>query len=236
MAKSYFDYALSQYKTQAINKICKRFQTKSGLKKSAIEVWKEYPSITDDSELMHDISLFLSRDVVNGASDVMDDSLELYNRCETTFEQMNHSWKTSGYINYDALFDCLVDLCWLLASVSFSNRNHNRDIKLLDNRDQIRDSLCLVLESIYVDAIRNHNESVYISEGIRAKNEHPFMPTLYKNQYPESEAYIRSDYTRSELLDAKREHEYQCNYFLTIYYALTATAAFSDDVWRFVHV
>ena len=156
----------------------------------------------------------------------------IYTRCKESLDDIRTNWRNRKVLDYDALFNVLVDLCWLLASNSFSERNRHSNVALLSNHDQINKSLSSYLDALYNAAINEHNESVYVSEGINAKNEHPIIPTLYDNCYEESMRYIRSDSTRSELQDLKGQYEHWCNYHLSLYYGLTATAALADQIFR----
>ena len=232
MVDTYFDYVLSKCRSQVIKKICERYQLRAHLQKSITETWSDYPSIITDGELLHTFrELFRNREMFQ-ICDVAGDALTIYDRCNEALERIRTGWRNRAGLNYDSLFNTLVDLCWLLASNEYSERSNYRSIELLSNPKQINTSIRSYLESIYIAAIKEHNESVYIGEGINAKNEHPFIPVLYDNRYQESMCYIRSDSKLSELQDIKNQYEYWCNYHLTLYYNLTATAALADNIMR----
>ena len=216
MADSYFDYVLSKCGLQRIRRVCKRYTTRAQLQKSVTETWNDHPSIIKDADLLYALSdLFQDREMFR-VCDVVGDSLIIYNRCKDSLNDIRTNWLNKQGLDYDALFNVLVDLCWLLASNAFSERNGSRIVTLLSNHDQINESLYSFLDFLYDAAIKEHNESVYVGEGINAKNEHPFIPALYDNRYEESKRYIRSDLTRSELQGTKSQYEYWCNYHLTL--------------------
>lgn len=232
MADTYFDYVLSKCRSQGIKRVCERYSIRANLQKSVSETWNDHPSIIKDGDLLYALrNLFQDREMFR-VCDVTGDSLIIYNRCKDSLNDIRTNWRNRQGLDYDALFNVLVDLCWLLASNAFSECNRYSKVTLLSNHEQINESLRSFLDFLYDAAIKEHNESVYVGEGINAKNEYPFIPALYDNRYEESMRYIRSDSTCSELQDAKGQYEYWCNYHLALYYGLTATAILADQIYR----
>ena len=208
MADTYFDYVLSKCRSQGIKRVCERYSTRAQLQKSVTETWNDYPSIIKDGKLLFALRDLFQNGELFRACNVTGDSLIVFNRCKESLDDIRTNWRNRVGLNYGTLFNVLVDLCWLLASNAFSERNGYRTVVLLNNHDQLNESLRSFLDFLYDVAIKNHNESVYVGEGINAKNEHPLIPALYDNRYEESMRYIRSDSTPSELQDAKGQYEY----------------------------
>ena len=232
MTDTYFDYVLSKCKTQRIRRVCERYSTREQLQKSVTETWNDHSSIIKDGELLFALRDLFQNGKLFRVCNVTGDSLIVFNRCKKSLDDIRTKWCNRGGLDYDALFNMLVELCWLLASNAVSERSGYRNVILLSNHDQLNKSLRSFLDRLYDAALKEYNESVYIGEGISAKSEHPIIPALYDNRYEESMRYIRSDSTRSELQDTKDQYEYWCNYHLALYYGLTATAALADQIYR----
>lgn len=232
MGETYFEYALSKNKKHTIKNVCKRYQLPIQLKRSMGEDWKNYENITNDSDLIYAISDSLRSWNIIKQCDFAGDSLDLYNRCLNSFGEIKRNWYSRKQLDYDRLFDVLVDICWLFASIRHSERENERYVKLLSNIDQICDSIKEYLEDQYEMAIQYHNESVFIGEGIAAKREHMIFPGLYEYQYEQSRKYIHSSDTVDGLIGLKEDNQYLCQKCLTVYYELTITCGLAYAVLR----
>ena len=232
MADTYFDYVLSKCKFQSIDRVCNSFSLRALLQKSVTETWNNYPSIVRDEDLLFALRALFQEQGDFMACNILGDSMIVYNRCKDSLDKIRTTWLRKEGLNYDSLFNALVDLCWLMASKANCERNGYRDVILLSNLDQINESLRSYLDYFYDLAIKAHNETIYISEGINAKTEHPFIPILYNNIHKESLYYICSNCTPLDLQNEKSQYESQCRYHLTLYYGLTATAALADYILR----
>ena len=232
MADTYFEYTLSKCRSSLISTICTRFQTKQKLLKSLEEEWKGYTGLTSNSTLVRTINEVLRNENFIRFQDVLGDSKIIYDRCEESFRLIRDNWRKGNRLDYDRLFDTLVDFCWLAASGEHCRQSHDRTIILLYQQTEIRDSLREYLDSLYTAAIEFHNDSVYMVEGRNAKIEHPWVPSRYNNKYPESSRYINSQWTVDQLLDMQQQCKDKCSGYLTTYYVLTATAALANNIRR----
>lgn len=230
MADSYFEYTLSKCKSSVIKTVCARYQLKQWLQKSVKEEWSNYGEITNDSELIYEVAELFRRGELLRCCDVNGDSRIIYDRCISSILDIRINWRNGNGLDYDNLFDALADVCWMVASVYASERGRKENVILLCNQKQINESLRDYLEFLYDAAIHEHNESVYIGEGIQAKNEHPFLRYKYEYKYAESLRYINSDLTIQELENRKQLQKGFCSRHLTLYYGLTATAALADNI------
>ena len=233
MTNTYFEYALSNCKSQVIKRVCERYSTKGKLIESVENEWGDYRRIISDRAVLQAIqTLFGSRGILD-ESFYSADSLVLYERCASVYSEIMCSWRKENAIEYERLFNSLIDICWLIASTYSSNTRKERYVILLSDQNIIHDSIRSFLESVYETAISDHNEGVYISEGINAKKEHLFFPWLYDNRFDQSMYYIRSDMTSRDLQYRKDEYVMDCRTRLSIYYSLTATAALAENIRRF---
>ena len=230
MADSYFEYTLSKCRSSIIKMVCTRYEVKQKLQKSVTEEWNTYAGIISDRELLLNVSEFLKSGELFRCCYVYGDSERLYNRCMSSMRNILTDYRNSKSVTYDRLFDALTDVCWLIASVSASEQNRLDKVVLLSNQKQINIALKDYLELLYVAAIHEHNESVFVGEGIQAKNEHPFLPFRYDYKYQESARYVNSNLTPSELKEIQRQQQDFCTKHLTIYYGLTVTAALADNI------
>ncbi len=233
MTNTYFEYALSSCKSQVIKRFCERYSTKNKLIESVDKEWGEYRWIINDRSVLQAIQTLFGQRGILDESFYLSDSLVLYERCVSTYSEIMSSWRKDNAIEYERLFDSLIDICWLIASTFCSDTRKERYVILLSDQNILQDSIKSFLESVYVTAIRDHNEGVYISEGINAKKEHLFFPWLYDNQYDQSIYYIRSDMTSRDLQYRKDEYVMDCRTSLSIYYSLTATIVLADNIRRF---
>ena len=134
MAGTYFDYVLSKCRSQGIKRVCERYTIRAHLQKSVTETWNDHPSILKDGDLLYALrDLFQDREMLQ-VCDVAGDSMILYTRCKKSLDGIRTSWRNREGLDYDALFNVLVDLCWLLASKAFSERNGYRTVTLLSVR------------------------------------------------------------------------------------------------------
>lgn len=232
MADTYFNYTLSNCESLIIKNICERFPTIIKLKSSASNDWIEYKEILCDSEIVRAISVFFEQSKEHDIGIYLGDSQIIYNRCNSAFLHLREEWGKGKVLDYDRLFDILVDVNWILASRYDSIQNNQRYVYLLSDQSRMRKAIRLFLDTVYVSAINYHNESIYVTEGIEAKKQHPFIPWLYDNQYNESYKYIRSDITLKELQEGKTFCKNACRNNLTMYYCLTATAALAESIRR----
>ena len=232
MINSYFEYALINCRTHVITSVCERYQLKEKLIESVNKEWGEYKGITYDRNMLLSIQSLFEPEGVLDEGCYSGDSLILFDRCVSVYSSIRESLRKDKLVDYDSLFNSLVDICWLVASVYNSNMKNDKYVILLSNQKDIRDSAKSFLESVYVKAIQNHNEMVYITEAINAKKEHPLFTGLYDNQFEESEYYIQSNMTQKELLHIKNMHKSDCRTNLSMYYCLTATAVLAENIRR----
>ena len=232
MGESYFNYILSKCRKRPIGKVCQRYQLPLHLERSVKADWIKYNGVTDDSELMRAISHLIRKENLVRGCDFAGDSWALYNRCYDSFFDIDQKWKNKHGLNYDDLFDVIVDLCWLLASIQHSEYEGKRYVKLLSNLNQIRDSIKDYLEEHYKMALTSNYDSECMGEAIAAKTEHPFFTFRYDYKYQDSEQYIERGYTKRELEDLKDEAECYCKRCLTIYYELTITCGMANVMIR----
>lgn len=234
MSETYFDYILLKSKKHTIKRVCKRYQLPIQLRRSMEKDWKEYKGITNDIELMSVMSELLRKKNTIEQYAFAHDSLDLYNRCASSFRDIKQKWygNKKKQLNYNDLFNLFVDVCWLLASIQHSEKEKESRVKLLSNIDEICDSIKDYLEELYEEAIKCHNESVFIGEGIAAKREHKLFRGLYEYQYEQSLNYIHSNYTINDLDNLKEDYEVDCKRHLAVYYNLTITCGLAYIIIR----
>lgn len=230
--ENYFEEIVSQCRMSNIKLICLRYTDLSELKKSIKTEWGSYKGITEDSRLLCSLEEMFQYNEFLNEINAAGDFKEVYDRCIKSFDELIRRWRNNKGLAYESLFDVLVDLNWVVASVDHCEKNYRRKAELLIDYEQIRWSLLSYLDSLYVQAIKLHNESVYIGEGITAKEEHPYFPSRYMNRYRESERYISSEYNKSELISLKSKYKHQCIGYLAVYYGLTVTSALEKNILK----
>ena len=232
MPETYFEYTLSKCISHLTKNVCARYSSLVKLRNSPEKEWSEYTSITKDHELMYAVDDLFRFDEITKERDVAGDSSVLYGRCESNYYALRRAWRNRDGIDYELLFDILVELCWLLASAYNSKQKNDRYIVLLSDQNQIAESVKNYLATRYDEAIKEHKESIYIAEAIRHKKEHTWIPSFYDSQYPQSDCYIREGWTLNDLENARLRYKSDCSHHLALYYGLTATAVLAYNYRR----
>lgn len=223
MANTYFDYVLSQCRTQGISTICAVVSTRKALIENANSVFNGCNNITADWRLFETLKVCLDNHEIIDPNTLGRDAQEIYNRCRTVaFSDRS--------INYDGFFDLLVDFNWLQASIQSAKNERLRYIDLLSNPIRIRRTLKEYLLGVYNGAVQDSNECVYMDEAIQAKGK--FFTGLYPFQYEESRYYASPDFLPSELRSMQQDRRENSHKGMALFFGLTATAALAEDIRR----
>ena len=221
MADTYFDYILSQCRTQGISDICKVATTRKALKEMANSGFNGCCNITEDRRLFETVEDCLDNHEFIDPNTLGRDALEVYNRCRAVAF-------SAGSINYDRFFDLLVDFNWLQASIQNAKNVQSRYIELLSDPIKIRCSLKEYLLGVYNDAVRDRDECVYINEAIQAKGK--FFPGLFTFRYEESRYYVSPDFTKSDLRSELQDRMENSHKGMALFLGLTATAVLAENI------
>ena len=232
MPDTYFESTLSKCRSIVIKDVCSHYSTRNKLMKSVSEEWGGYSRIDKDYELIDAVDALFKHGELSHFSDFVGDSRIIYSRCRRFISTVREKRLNGESLDYNHLFDGLVNLCWLLSSVYNCKQRFNNSVCLLRDPGQIRESIKTYLDDTRKIAIDEHNETIYITEGINAKKEHPWFPALYDNKYPRSAYYIQSGWTTQDLEDRKRNLKRECSLNLALYYGLTATSALAYNYER----
>ena len=223
MADTYFDYVLSQCRTQGIGSICKVFPTRKALMEKANSGFNGCNNITADWRLFEIVKICLGNHEIIDPNALGRDALEIYNRCRAVAF-------SNGSINYEQFFDLLVDFNWLQASIQNAKNESSKYVDLLSNPVKIRSSLKEYLLDVYYDAVRDSNECIYIHEAIQAKRK--FLPGLYSFKYEESRYYISPDFMTSDLKTMLQDRRKNSHKGMALFFGLTVTAALTEEIRR----
>ena len=223
MADTYFDYILSQCQTQRIREICEVFSTCKALVENAKSGFNGCNNITADFRLFETVKRCLNNYGIIDPNVLGRDALEIYNRCRTVAP-------SEGRIDYDRLFDLLVDFNWLQASIQNAKNDSSRFIELLSDPIIIRLALKEYLLDVYNGAVQESNECVYIGEAMQARGR--IFTGFFPFKHEESRNYAFSNISYLELKSMqqrKRENSYER---MSLFFGLTATAALAEDIRR----
>lgn len=222
MANTYFDYVLSQCRTQGISAICEVVSTRKALTDMANSGFNGCKNITADWRLTETVEdcLYNHRKIDPNA--LSRDALEIYNRCRAI--------SFSDGINYDRLFDMLVDFNWLQASIQNAKKEPPRSIELLSDPIRIRCSLKEYLLDVYTGAVQDSNDCVYIDEAIQAKGK--FFTGLFPFKHEESRYYASPDFITSDLRSIQQDRRENSHKGMALFFGLTATAALAENIRR----
>ena len=223
MANTYFDYILSQCRTQGISAICEVVSTRKALTDKANSGFNGCINITADWRLFDTVKICLDNHGIIDPNILSRDALEVYNRCRTI------AFSDSS-INYDHFFDMLVDFNWLQASIQNAKNEPSRFIDLLSDPIRIRCALKEYLLDVYNGAVQDSNECVYIDEAIQAKGK--FFTGLFPFQYEESRYYASPDFMTSDLRSMQQNRRENSHKGMALFFGLTATAALAENIRR----
>ncbi len=221
---NYFDYVLSQCRSQSIKLICEVVPTRRELIDKAAKEFNGCKNITADWRLIRAVqNCFDNSQIINHRS--LDfDTRDVFDRCY-------HSICSKEKPSHEQLFEALVDFNWLMAAIHNSQINKCRMVRLQANHHELIKSTKDFLLEIYNNAIDEYNECIYIDEALKAKKK--FLPHLYDFRFQESRYYASPDFTTFDLQDIKQEHHGNSIEKMSLFYGLTATAALAEDIRRF---
>ena len=213
-----------------INMVCKRYHKPVQLLLSLTDDWTGIDVRINDSYLIDALNYLLyGRAIIINQSSLRGDFLIIYNRCKESYGKIKKNWEKGLGLNYDAAFELIIELCWLFASLEYSEREKKNRIALLSNKVQLCNSISGYLERIYVAAGENDKKAACITEGIAARRSRRAAGS-YSFRCEESKEFFYSDYTDDELIKLKEGYEHYRNLYLTIYYALTITSGLAYSI------
>lgn len=228
MQDTYFDHILSRYKGKSIALVSSVFPTKDKLQEAAREEFNGCRNIITDCRLIDAAMLFLKNSDLGDTRSLSVDTKIVFDRCWDRFQQMRESIRAREAVNYDFLFDTMVDCCWLASSMQYSREKNSGRINLLDDPNQIRVFLRLFLKSLHNFAISEMNEWTRISEAMKPKWQ-IFMGLCPD---PEVQKYLSRDLSHSDLERMLEERKDNSMNKMALFYGLTATSALAENIRR----
>lgn len=224
MSETYFEYTLSQCRTQIIKTVCDVVPTRAALQKKAQEGFNGCRNITADRRLMETVAVcFQNPEIIN--PDQLDDD------CNIVFERCRRTVLSGENLEYEKVFDLLVEVNWLLASIQHNKARRTRNIPLLNDPKLIRDCIREHLLGLYNSAIDDYNECIYIDEALQARKK--FFQGLYPFKYEESKRYLSLDILHSELEALRNDYQGNGICKMALFFGLTVTAALENEIRRF---
>lgn len=223
MRESYVEYILADCKCDRISCVCAAYDStddlimaaKSGIRKSYI---------LGQGNIVYALRNYLRKQkkIVFSV-----DARKLYNRCLSKTDYMYHQNENRTDIDYDELFELLVDINWLVASICTAEGKQSLDVPLERNMAVIYTWLRDALENDFrQQAYWYEEQCCYIEESGKLKNQ--FFPGLCYSQ--EIQHYIPMNvYEREDAIKQARNNSVQT---MALYYALTATLIKSEKIRR----
>lgn len=224
MADTYFDYALSQCRMPSISAVCSVDSTRMALQERAKKGFNECSNITADWRLLKTVSICLQNQDIINSNQLDADAMTIYERCREVF-------LSDIKIGYERCFDYLNELNWLLASVQNAKDNNQCHVTLLVDPLKIDEFIKSHLLELYNSAVRDNNECVYIKEALQARKK--IFSGLYDFQYEESRYYLSQEFLHSDLEQMKIDYRDNSICKMALFFGLTATAAFAENIRRF---
>lgn len=223
MRESYVEYILADCKYDRIACACTAYVStndfimaaKSGIRKSYI---------LGQGNIVNALRNYLRE---QAGSTFSVDAQKLYSRCSIKTDYLYRQNENRTDIDYDELFELLVDINWLVASVWIAERKQSTDVQLERNMAVIHTRLRDSLENDFRRRAYWYEEQCScIEEAGKLRNQ--FLPGICSN--PEVRNYIpMSTYEREETLRQTKNNSIQT---LALYYALTATLIKSEKIRR----
>jgi len=223
MADTYFDYTLSKCRRQGISNVCEKFSTCNELIDIANSEYIRCKNITADWRLYEALEKCFNNPEIINPQLLGKDALIIYRRCSDSIFSENR-------LNYDRLFDALVEVNWLLASIYNSENIKLSHVVLLSNPAIINKALKGYLHNVFKDSIQYSLECEYIKEAKQAKKK--ILTGLYPFQYEESKYYVYNNFTMEELDQIWGHSKMDSLKKRSLYLGLTATAALADNIQK----
>lgn len=223
MRESYVEYILADCKGDRISSVCAAYDSTDDLIMAAkLGIRKSY--ILGQGNIVYALRNYLRKQAKIAFSV---DARKLYNRCSIRTDYMYHQNENQTDIDYDELFELLVDINWIVGSIWAAERKYSSDVLLERNMAVIHTRLRDALENNFRQRAYWYEEQCsYIEESGKLKNQ--FLPGLCSN--PEIQHYIpMSAYEREDAIRQTINHSVQA---LALYYALTATLIKSEEIRR----
>lgn len=223
MRESYVEYILADCKGDRISCVCKAYVSTNALITAAKSgIRRSY--ILGQGNIVNALRNYLRE---HAGSDFSVDAQKLYNRCSIKTDNMYRRNENRTDIDYDELFELLVDINWLVASIWTAEIKQSSDVPLERNMAVIHTLLRDSLENDFRQRAYWYEEQCScIEESGKLRNQ--FLPGMCSN--PEVQHYIQmSTYEREAVLRQTRNHSVQA---LALYYALTATLIKSEEIRR----
>lgn len=223
MRESYVEYILADCKGDRISCVCKAYVSinalitaaKSGIRRSYI---------LGQGNIVNALRTYLRE---HAGSDFSVDAQKLYNRCSIKTDNMYRRNENRTDIDYDELFELLVEINWIVASIWTAEIKQSSYIPLERNMAVIHTRLRDSLENDFRQRAYWYEEQCSCIE-VSGKLRNQFLPGMCSN--PEVQHYIQmSTYEREAVLRQTRNHSVQV---LALYYALTATLIKSEEIRR----
>ena len=241
MQDSYFYYILSKCQNCDISRICSNYKNREVLLRRVENVLDFFPSALNTVELMDaiaDIIIYSGNDLVDFCIPpkiLKGDITIIYSRVKTAFNTIEQIRISKQKINYDQLFEILLDLCWLLDSFYIAKKKSNTDAVLIDNIMDVKEATIALLSELYDKANNSSCEIDYINGAIKAIEEYPSRPSRAKFKFSASLEYIQNGWSIEELRDQKNELQILSTKRWALYYALVVTCALALGIRRMVY-
>ena len=215
----YFNYIYSLCRSHSINNVCQIYRTKEELLSAE---QKELKRLTRDGDLELIITSInnIEEEIEDVAVPLSKDANVVYKRCKTRLRDLKHSIKANGKIDYETMFDVMIDYCWLLASIQSSLEKEYDNIQLLSYLDSVDVFITRYLAEKYQDAQEDKKEISYIKEARRERKH--ILPTYPTNSNVRK--YMSRSFRHSDL--DREEHFYRTSSTekLLIFYGMTITS------------
>ena len=224
MRESYVEYILGECKSDRISHYCTAYATSDDLIQAAKSEFCGKRYILGQGNIIYALQNYLDEQRETVFSQ---DAKKLYNRCVSRTDDMFSLNRDRKNVNYDELFELLVDVNWLVASIWTVQKKQRVNVPLESNIDVIYTRLRNALENDFRQQAYWHEEQCgYIEEAGKLKNQ--VFPGLCFS--PEVQQYIpMSADERDKVLRQAKDNSV---YALALYYALTATLVKSEEIRR----
>ncbi len=224
MRESYIEYILGDCKGNRISHYCTAYATTDDFIAAAKAGVCGRRYILGQGTIIYAMQNYLDE---QRGTVFSEDAKKIYDRCVNRTDCMYRQNRTQTDINYDEMFELLVDVNWLVASIWAAGRKQGVDVPLERNMAVVHTRLPNVLENDFrKQAYWYEEQRGYIEEAGKLKNQ--LLPGLCFS--PEVQQYITmSTDERDKIL---RQAKDRSVYALALYYALTATLVKSEEIRR----
>ena len=229
MKETYVEYILANCRESSVSWVCSRYKTKEELLNAAHKGFAGENRILGLWNILSH-SLDIIDDGYIKVRSLSPDAKKLHLRVFNNLSTMKNDTRNRSNVDKERLFNTLVDLNWLISSYyHFDNDEHYGQILLFESPSEMKQELPNALDDLF------YNQALYdIERSKQYESATKIGYQIFNGLHPDDEVreYFSRGYTYSDF-ERLKEQAHECGVKnMSLYFALTATAARAEQIRR----